>query len=164
MFAGCHIHREKQQKHSESLARTMNELIKQIRKQRNPRKGASEMRDPFRIRVINGARERMIGAEKPLGSRCLRQEARSRRRKHRWHRVSKKTQSNTGRNVLWNTDHRTRPDCHGGSRQHRRRVHWFGTGSQRNRRGDNWKEVEPQMKASPDNPSKAYNRELWSSP
>ena len=47
--------REKQQKHSKSLARTMNELIKQIRKQINPPwKSASEMRDPFRNRVING--------------------------------------------------------------------------------------------------------------
>ena len=64
--------REKQQNHSQSLARTMNELIKQIRKQINPpRKSASETRDPFRSRVINGAHEKRIGAEKPLGSRYL---------------------------------------------------------------------------------------------
>ena len=64
--------REKQLKHSSSLARTMNELIKQIRKERNPpRKSASETRDPFRSRVINGARKRRIGAEKPLDSRYL---------------------------------------------------------------------------------------------
>ena len=37
----------------------MNELIKQIRKQINPpRKSASETRDPFRSRVINGARRK----------------------------------------------------------------------------------------------------------
>ena len=56
----------------------MSELIKQIRKQKNPpRKSASETWDRFRSRVINGARKRRIGAEKPLGSRYLWQEAHS---------------------------------------------------------------------------------------
>ena len=62
--------REKQRKHSRSLAKTM-KRINQIRKRINPpRKSASETREPFRSQVINGAqKERRIGAEKPLGSR-----------------------------------------------------------------------------------------------
>ena len=44
---------------SQQLGKTMNELIKQIRKQINPpRKSVSETRDPSRSRVINGARRK----------------------------------------------------------------------------------------------------------
>ena len=83
----------------------MNELIKQIRKQRNPRKSASETKDPFRIRV--SARKRRIGAEKPLGSRYLWQEAHSIKEKEApmTYSILKKP-NNTGRNVLWNTGHK----------------------------------------------------------
>ena len=45
----------------------MNELIKQIRKQKKPPKSASEMRDPFRSCVVDGARRReAIGFEIPV--------------------------------------------------------------------------------------------------
>ena len=46
----------------------MNELIKQIRKQINPpRKSASETRDPFRSRVINGARKQEDRRREAIG-------------------------------------------------------------------------------------------------
>ena len=59
-------------KHSQSLARTINELIKQIRKQISPpRKSASETRDPFRSRVINGAQRQGGSAQRSHWVRYL---------------------------------------------------------------------------------------------
>ena len=99
--------REKQQKPSQSLARTMNELIKQMRKQINPpRESASETRDPFRSRVINGAhkkedrRREAIGFEIPV-TRGAFDQGEGSTDDIKYH----KTKNNTGRNVLWNTDH-----------------------------------------------------------
>ena len=46
----------------------MSELIKQIRKQINPpRESASETRDPFRSRVINGARRKEDRRREAIG-------------------------------------------------------------------------------------------------
>ena len=58
--------REKQQKHSQSLT-TIKRINQTKAMNKNPpRMSASETRDPFQSRVINGApKKRRIGAEKP---------------------------------------------------------------------------------------------------
>ena len=96
--------RGNQQKDSQ-LARTMNELIKQIPKQISPpRKSASKTGDAFRSRVINVHVKRNIGA-KPV-VRDTWQEAHSIIEKEAPMTLSiTKSTNSTVRNVLWNTDH-----------------------------------------------------------
>ena len=66
---------------------------------------SSETRDPFRSRVINGAR-RKIGAEKPLGSRYLWQEAHSIKWKEAPMTNSITIHKTTLAVISWNTDHK----------------------------------------------------------
>ena len=79
--------REKQQKHSRSLAKTM-KRINQTNSKTNyspPRKSASETREPFRSQVINGAQKKGGSAQRSHWVRDTgdKRRIRSRRGKHR---------------------------------------------------------------------------------